>query len=697
MGATFAGRPTQDPSQELANCLRMGTPVDHWAGKCNRFACPTGVLPGTGMVLMLRGDLDRIDQNTPQTLEFTDPTSRLALRNIHVVRALCVSPGAPADPNAVYAVELADKRRRLALSACNLGFNLRSSPGGRYVAATAAGPSLAYTWAEIWNYVWLTLPGDVAGSTPALPATPQGDPEGFDFYGVSSMDAIGQFLARLGWDLVLNPVTDVFSVVEIGSTQPGFAAAEARNLGRRLHDLEPIEPAAGRIPASLIVQFPRRPVTYGLPPWETKTATPDGGALAGEAGTLILFDDLTANYSTGVLSNDADLTARATARAADFYRVARASQTLRRVYSGLPSDLTPGSEVRRVTWSDGGRDGGGGAWAGVTTEIDRRPPLVDKWPGNRPPSSTVIADAVVKLTSSTPTADGYPANPYVMNADGAWNLNTSETVYVTDKTAEGMYLDRIYEVTYGGTVAGTRRFAWSVQSADRTHSGTVNLLAQWLGAGQKKVESLGVGYNAAAPVTPFATVTADADFLYSSGFVNAPGFQGEYLTLTASGGTIYSTANAEAEATSGATGRTALSFLNVRDRLYVCADSSLWMDAGTEVLKIRVDSAGSELANQLWWSRGLLTVHGDVWAQNDLYAVQKARARIVYVGNPDAGDRILRIQRATGAPDYDDGIDTAVWGMNFSCGVLIGGTPAIDGGDVTTGTIVATTLTAGTF
>lgn len=511
MGVTYANRPTLDPAQELANCLRLGTPADHWRGKCNRFACPSGVLSGSGMVLMLRRDLDLIDQNTPQTLEFTDATTRHALQNIHIVRALCVSPGAPADPNAVYAVELADKRRRLALSACNLGFNLRSTPGGNYTAASAASTTLAYTWAQIWGYIWATLPADVAGSAPALPATPQGTPEGFDFYGVSSMDAVGQFLARLGWDLVLDPVADTFTVVAIGDTQPNFAAAETRHVARRLYDLEPVEPAYGTIPASLLIQFPRQPVTYGASPYETKTATPSGGALTGEAGTLILFDDLVANYSTGTLSNDAALTARAAARATEFYRVARAARTLCRVYSGLVADFVVGSEVRCVTWADAGREGVGDAWGGVTTTIDRWPPGGDssEWAGNQPQGRwTNGPDAAYGVSGIVNTSDQYlgEGNKYVRTIRAT---NTISGISGATYTEYGENVIRCGILTFDTGGGSNYTFQiWPNSLSVNTGSTLYNGLTGYVGSGGTYcVGGLVVSYNSALDAYSGSQVT----------------------------------------------------------------------------------------------------------------------------------------------------------------------------------------------
>ncbi len=229
---TFAGKPLFDPAVALAECRRLNFPVDHWLGKANRFACPAGTESGTGVVLMTRADLNRLDLNAAFDLVFTaagDPP--LKLKRIHVVRALCVTPGAPADPKALYAVELADVRRKLALTSGDRGFNLRTAPGGDFTALSAAGPTTPFTWAQIWGHLWALLPAGDAGAVPVLPAVPDGDPNGFDWFGLSAMQAIRQFLTRLSWDLVLDPVADTFSVVAVGDTRRvvRLSAADMQN------------------------------------------------------------------------------------------------------------------------------------------------------------------------------------------------------------------------------------------------------------------------------------------------------------------------------------------------------------------------------------------------------------------------------------------------------------------------------------
>jgi hypothetical protein len=395
MGASFAGKVCQDPRTEAENCRRLGFPTD-WIGKANRYECPLGHKSGTGYVLMLRSDLDAIDVNVPADLIFADGNGgRATLKRLHIADTTCLTPGAPNDKSAVHLVELADHRRYFRLYPMNDACNLVTTPTGNYNTTTAASLTVGRTWQEIWTRIWSYLPSIYAGTAPTLPTTPaviDGTPQRFDYYGWRAIDAAGHFLARLGMLLCWDPLLDTWSVVKPGTTQSELAAAESASATVRIFDIEPVNVGFGQLPANVQVYFRKEPTAaFGDNPYEVKTVAAPSPARSGQAGTEILFDDLPATYQASTLTNDADLSARATDRANQFFRQRRdyLSTDYRKAYSGALTRFKPGSQVESVIWGDTGNTFGGRDFRnGVTTEVKRlttRDPMAEWEPTREQP------------------------------------------------------------------------------------------------------------------------------------------------------------------------------------------------------------------------------------------------------------------------------------------------------------------------
>src|SRR5690242_9047259 len=108
---TLGGRACQDAGK-LADALRAGDPPapTDWAQFVHRYACPVGLAPGRGHVLLQQSDLDALDLTGNLTLEMGEDTLGTSVKfpGIRVVgHPRCVDFGAP-DP--AYLVEISDRR-----------------------------------------------------------------------------------------------------------------------------------------------------------------------------------------------------------------------------------------------------------------------------------------------------------------------------------------------------------------------------------------------------------------------------------------------------------------------------------------------------------------------------------------------------------------------------------------------------------
>jgi hypothetical protein len=400
MGMTFAGRVVQEPGPELDTCRRLGFPTD-WAELANRFENPLGTRSGVGHVLMLRQDLDVLNGagllNQPNDLTVSDSTNTRTLKNLHVVSTRCITPGYPNDPAAVHLVELADSRRLLRLTPANVAYNVRQTPSGTFHPGTivtwSSGPwvQTPYTWDQLWANLWAKAPAQYAGSAPALPATPDGTPEGFDFYGWTWTDAVAYVLHRLGLALCRDPFADTYTLVQPGATQAGLAAAETGAMSVRQLDIEPVDTWLGSMPRFVDVYFRKqggREAAFGDTPFSVVSvyAGDVGYDVSQTYGTEILFDELPATtqprFGGDQVTNAADLQARAAARATEFLRTRQAFQgrEYRKAYSGFLNAFATGSQVRSVAWQD---LAGGLCEGGPLTVVDRTPYRPDpfaRWP-----------------------------------------------------------------------------------------------------------------------------------------------------------------------------------------------------------------------------------------------------------------------------------------------------------------------------
>lgn len=405
MGCALNNLDCLEPFRLWEQCNAKGIPTDSWLGKANSYRCPLGMDAGRAYVLIRKEQLnDLYLSGVGHTITFTSPDQpAIVLKGFSIVRATAIIPSQQNDLNMPFLVELADKRHLFKMTTIDKSYNVRSTPGSETFYPNSLNGGLKWSWqgmvTDIWEHAVLTFQTGIA-----LPFAPMPFPEEFKFWGMYAWDALGIVLDRLGCALKYDPTLDVdpFTIVRIGVDDAAEAAGEVLYNDRRLWDEYPIEPAKGRIPQFVRVQFLKQPQQAGTSPWltkdETDTSTDPTPIEDVELGsTFIVKDDLPALYdSNGTLTNDADLETRAEERAADVFRqLKKGSTRLVKVFKGALSDagLLPGPRIKATAWEDRGVAG--------KTEIYRGPDIA-------PPAGTfdiVLADGTTNQTNNTNTED----------------------------------------------------------------------------------------------------------------------------------------------------------------------------------------------------------------------------------------------------------------------------------------------------
>jgi hypothetical protein len=363
MGMTFGGKPCQDP-RKIAEYLARDTAftiMRDWHGHANRFTCPLGDRPGRGLLLLRKQDITDLDLDnvTEFDLVVSDQIRRLVIPSLHPLRAWSITPGSDNDPNTVYAMEVADKRYYLWQSYTNAAYNVRRAPDmtadNDYIDETMNGSSTPWTWdsmgEDLWNAMgWTT-------SWPGWPFTPDGQPEGWHFWQVPSIEALQAVARRLGCSLRFNPFTSALDIIQLGDVDADYdSSVEAFKSRYRLWNEEWIEPWSPIVPEKVRVVFRRLLAEATGNPYETRDIDFPDTELAEFviSGTrAIVWDDL---VYTG--SNDTDLDNRADERADDYARIVRYFnpndvQHYRGV--GFVSDLFLGPRCSQVSWQDLGQ------------------------------------------------------------------------------------------------------------------------------------------------------------------------------------------------------------------------------------------------------------------------------------------------------------------------------------------------------
>jgi hypothetical protein len=422
---TLGGKACQDPRPLYLQCLEQGLPTGDWWGRANRFLVPRGPEPSRGTLLMQRRDLDALDLNAAHTLVFDDGVQRAEFKLISVAAPpKCVTPGLRGDLPAHYAVEVCDRRARLATVPVDKGYNFKPASGGTDYLTESTDGGTPWTWATMAADLESAL-GINAG---VFPFTPAGTPEQFTFYSSFAWAALNTVAAAMGMVVIYNPFTDAFSYVELGAADAALTAALAAVDNVRLWDVDPKLPTLCRVPAKVRVRFPRLPAPAdGSPPWYSIEKSPPGSVTTPlVTGSVEWVDgDMDALGATGTPTNDTDLQTRATEVAAKFYqsRLTGTDPLLRR-YAGVQkaAGLLPGKRVHAVAWLDVG--------GGMVTEVYRGPlpprPLAVLSATGAAPTTCTLPESATQLAEQSNPDDPATGLAHWKNGDGVLVITLSD-------------------------------------------------------------------------------------------------------------------------------------------------------------------------------------------------------------------------------------------------------------------------------
>ena len=380
---TFGGRPVIDPQSAMRTCREHGFPDDHFRGLVTSYVCPTGPKPGVGYLLMRKKDLDATRNSATVDLVITyragGAATATTLRGMIITASSMAFPGRDDDDDSVFLVSFADGRHAKRRVSWSKAYNLRQRNDTEYITTTTNGGT-AWTWQQLVQDLWTP---SIGGTAPTLPYTPNGTPEGLDFYhSDSALDCLADVLLRINCQLVHDPRTSLYTIRRSANGRAGLTAIDSRQRNYAWQDRGTQWPQADW-PATIRVRFRKRPIpAYDADPYvsEDVTTTPAPSVLV--SGTILqLDDDLFALYPApaGTLTNGADLTSRATERMQEWVRRRTSiGFPLMRSYKGVVPELFDqlGETVSAICISDrGGSEG-----AALTTEI-RNPDgsALDDW------------------------------------------------------------------------------------------------------------------------------------------------------------------------------------------------------------------------------------------------------------------------------------------------------------------------------
>jgi hypothetical protein len=384
--ATFGGFPCVDPINEYEEQSKTGYDTS-WASKAISFACPVGPMPGKGYLLLLRRDLDNLDINERHDLVISSENGNITIKNLLIIKAVCLTPGMAGDKNSCYLVEVIDKRWSAKNKPIEIQVNILApnSKDEYYKSSINPNTYLPWTWEEIIRHIWET--NDTLGEFTSLPYTPSGTPQGYQFLGVDSYDALNVLLAKIHCSLRWNPQTDIFDIVEIGA-KDNLDQLIVDKLSYLIYDAEVIESNKARVANKVRVYFNKVHMHYGqeISTSETEKQWITDSIYYKEfnasefdvdeskldsSNTQVLWDDLKAvvNYNNSI-ENDTELETKAREIATKYYKsIFEGGNRLLKKYSGIHNEFNVSGELKYVTWKF--------TTNGVTTEIARTIGFID--------------------------------------------------------------------------------------------------------------------------------------------------------------------------------------------------------------------------------------------------------------------------------------------------------------------------------
>lgn len=370
---TFGGRPIVDVNSAMRTAADHNWPDAHFRGKATSYICPTGSKPGYGFVLMRKSDLDAIRNQPTVDLMVTYRDARSAvqtpLKGMIVTASSMAFPGRENDKDSVYLVTFADGRHAKRRLPWSKAYNLRDRCGTAYLSGSLDAGA-AWTWQQLVQDLWAAT---VGGTAPMLPYTPNGTPEGIDYFlQESALDCLADLLLRINCQLVFDPRTGDYDIRQSDDGRAKLTAFDAARRYVAWNDRAEQWPAADW-PETIRVRFRKRPTPFDeADPYYSVdvTATPAPSNVV--AGTVLALDDDLYAIGEDSVTNAAELTARATERMQQWVRRRSSVEfpAVRSYMGFVPSafDLL-GYVVGAVALSDRGGDEG----AAMTTELAAMP------------------------------------------------------------------------------------------------------------------------------------------------------------------------------------------------------------------------------------------------------------------------------------------------------------------------------------
>lgn len=329
----------------------------------NSVFCPLGPAPTQAWFVMTRQSVNALGVNGPHTItwqyiEAEDAgtptvTRTLTFPGLYIVKAERLMHGAVGDLNAIYLVEFSDARL-LAARKSDSGsqrVNLRSyANAADYLTGTSGG-----TWATLLTSLW-----NACGTLGAFPGLPggipiDGQPENTWIVGLNAYRALNAVLDQLDCAICHNPLTNTYTIVQLGAAQTIDDAATSLQW-----NAEPVNPTASRAAANLNIYFIWHRKAFGQERdtelennWAYEgdgTAINQATGIAGGQGTIPLWDDLRVVLGeNNTQLNASAITTRAENRKTRY--VTRWSVTNQhRIHFGLLTDFVPGGQIRAVLW-----------------------------------------------------------------------------------------------------------------------------------------------------------------------------------------------------------------------------------------------------------------------------------------------------------------------------------------------------------
>lgn len=340
----------------------------------NSYTCPVGQASGRAWVLLHRADLDVLtttnkagDKDATYTLGmkafFQDVDEFLTIPNLVLVKAVRLNVGAPEDANALYLVELADKRFILETWADSgvIQANIRSHAQDDDYLTGTTGAGSAMTWDELIEAVWNKMAHILGGYSSSI--TSDSVPEGWDIRGENAWSVLHSILGKLGRTIAYNPLASTYSIVNLSASGQTIPGSYDKHL---LRDAEPIEHNATLAPETIRVYFRTHYKSYGqerdteiATNWQvegskasTSKSIPTNISGAVSGSVLQLWDDLPLVLDEdNSEDNDSDLTTRASAVASAWLADAGIERSMK-TYAGFKSDVLPGGTIKVIRWQN---------------------------------------------------------------------------------------------------------------------------------------------------------------------------------------------------------------------------------------------------------------------------------------------------------------------------------------------------------